>query len=99
MGILTWAFIDNRFLAICTTIGGITLITASAAMFDFTVPGTHILVSPTAFSEDAWRISVDTIFSQHTMLFFLLKIPTWCGLLIVAWEAVKATSRPARTPV
>jgi len=97
LGFLAWTFIDDRRVAICTTIGSVALLVAAATEFHFDIPTTRILVSPTAFSEDAWRVAVDTLFSKHAAFFFPLKIPTWYGLFLIAWAAIKAPATPATT--
>jgi hypothetical protein len=94
IGLLAWTFIEDRRIALGTTVGSIALLVAAAATFHFNIPITRITVSPSAFSEDAWRLAVNALFSQHTAFFFPLKVPTWCGLLIIAWAAIKAAVTP-----
>jgi hypothetical protein len=88
-GFLAWSLLPSARLAVLLTATQLIILIVVAASFHFNIPHVRIAPPPTAFSEDAWRLVVDALFAQSATLFLFLKLPTWCGLALVAFVAVK----------
>jgi hypothetical protein len=101
IGLLCWRFTPDIRAAIYAWFVQASILFAGAATFRYpTLPQAfHIALPGTAYSEDAWRIVTDTLLSQRIGFYTMLKIPTWCGLLILAGIALKAArERPKPYP-
>jgi len=59
----------------------------------------NVHLAPTAFSDEVWRIVVSADLSAEPFLYFAFLVPTWCGLLIVAWAAISTAFNKGPIPV
>jgi hypothetical protein len=98
-GFLAWSLLPSARIAVLLTAAQLGILVAVAVSFHFDIPHIVIAPPPTAFSEDAWRMVVDALFAQSTTLFLFLKLPTWCGLALVAVVALKAAATRRPPPV
>ncbi|HTV72375.1 MAG TPA: glycosyltransferase 87 family protein [Candidatus Acidoferrales bacterium] len=90
-GFLAWNVLPNRRLAAVLTVVQLAGLIAACALFHVPHGGAlTAATSPTAYSEDDWRLAVDAVFSHDAAFFLPLKLPTWCGLAIVLFMALTA---------
>jgi len=92
---LAWTFIDDRRWAAIATAGEMLILFVAKRTFQPSRTNlSGIVAAPNAFAEDAWRQVIDALFTGNVPLILALQVPTWCGLLGIAWAATRLGLRP-----
>jgi len=94
VALLARTFVPNRPLAAALVMVQLAVIFAAAVVtmrFHTTLPApTYGEFPATAYAEDVWRLAIQTKHSPNVAFFLPLKLPTWCGLVMLAWAAMRA---------
>jgi len=98
IALLAWSFTSRMTTANFAMLAAVAILCVGSVTYHAPIqPIMHIRLPPSAFSEDAWRICVRALLSQQTAFYIALKLPTWCGLLILARIAIRtAFDAPAQ---